>query len=157
MSAKEMQRYCSYRHLNPARREIRLLTIKDEQLRCYLSHTSLDDRPQYIALSYYWGAPGASKPIVLGGEMLRIGKTLYQFLKALYRKLGPVTVWLDVLCIDQDNLADQSSQVAMMGDIYIQACCVYAWFGKGDAGTDIALKSLHAGVDELRDPTTEGT
>ena len=153
--AKEVPHYSAYQPLDPAKREIRLLTIEDESLYCSLKHASLDQRPDYIALSYYWGAPGVIKPIVLGGETLHVRKTLYHFLKSRFRHLGVVTVWLDVLCIDQSSVSEQSSQVSIMGDIYKQASCVYAWLGRGDADTDFALASVRRTENDGIDPDDE--
>ena len=49
----------TYSRLDPNRREIRLLRIHpghhDETVRCDLSIVSLDDRPEFEALSYVWG------------------------------------------------------------------------------------------------------
>lgn len=140
--ALDLAVYNGYKPLDPHKRDIRLLSITSPDLNCRLHHASLDDQPTYSALSYYWGAPGASRTILINDIELQMRKTLHQFLKALYRRRGPLTVWLDVICINQHDLAEQSAQVAMMGDIYSEATCVYAWLGKGDADTDLAIAAL---------------
>lgn len=133
--------YSSYKPLNAEQDEIRLLNVR-EGLQCTLRHVNLQDQPPYCALSYYWGAPGITKPIWINGEEVQVRKTLYKFLKSLLHQFGPLTVWLDVICINQRNLTEQSAQVTMMGDIYKLATCVYAWLGAGDADTDYAFSHL---------------
>lgn len=137
--------YRGYRPLDPERREIRVLDLKSN-LNCWLRHVSLDDNPPYFALSYYWGFPSATKPITVIAtdswhhEIVQLRKTLYRFLKSLLRQYGAMTVWLDVICINQRSFDEQSAQVAMMGDIYRQAACVYAWMGNDDADIEYTLR-----------------
>ena len=59
-----------YEPLDPAKSEIRLLTVvskPDEPLRCILRKHSLDENPIYFALSYVWGNPSNTKPIIVDG------------------------------------------------------------------------------------------
>lgn len=61
-----------YNTLNPERREIRLLKLlpprsgpspaRSALVNCTLEHVSLDDEPQYQALSYVWGDPALTMP-----------------------------------------------------------------------------------------------
>lgn len=130
-----------YGPLDVARREIRLLDI-GPNLKCSLRHASLDDKPSYQALSYYWGAPGKELPITVNNREVTLRKTLHRFFEILQQRFTNLTVWVDVLCINQRDRAEQSQQVAMMGDIYQQASSVYSWLGDGDADTDYALQYL---------------
>lgn len=137
--------YPGYRSLDPMRRETRVLDLKTNLI-CSLRHVSLDDEPHYVALSYYWGFPGATRPITVNdndtgqSEVVQLRKTLYKFLKSLIRQYGAMTVWLDVICINQRSFDEQSAQVAMMGDIYRQAACVYAWLGSDDADIEYTFR-----------------
>ncbi|KAG5807705.1 hypothetical protein H9Q74_007679 [Fusarium xylarioides] len=44
-----------------------------------------------------------------------------------------VPLWIDAICINQDDIAERNSQVAMMSQIYGSARCVVAWLGEEDA------------------------
>jgi len=56
--------------LDPAKREIRLLHLApseniDDQPKCFLENISVNDNPQYEALSYAWGDVKVTQPIDL--------------------------------------------------------------------------------------------
>lgn len=139
--ADDVPRYPDYQPLAHDSREIRLLDLGPD-FKYTLRHVSLDDKPCYVALSYYRGAPGTTKPIWVNGFEIQLRKTVYQFLKSLFRQFGSITVWLDVICINQRDVQEQGSQVSMMGEIYGTANCVCCWLGAGSADTDYALRRL---------------
>lgn len=142
--ARDAPRYPDYKPLDSSLNEVRLLELGPD-FKYTLRHASLSNRPQYAALSYYWGAPGVTKPIWLNGHEVQIRNTVRQFLKSLHQQFGSITVWLDVICIDQRNLREQSAQVSMMGNIYSAASCVYAWLGADSAShIPIALKGVES-------------
>lgn len=145
-----------YVPLDVARREIRLLDI-GPNLTCSLRHASLDDMPLYQAVSYYWGAPGKEMPITVNERVVTLRKTLHRFFEILQRRCTHLTVWVDVLCINQRDRVEQSQQVAMMGNIYQQASSVYSWLGDGDADTDYAMQYLLDLQRGLRDVAKEKT
>lgn len=136
--ATEAPFYRGYRALSTVSKEIRLLDIGPD-LVCSLRHADLDDKPSYFALSYYWGARGEELPITVNGEQVRLRKTLHRFFEVLQKRFSNLTVWVDVICINQRDRVEQSHQVSMMGDIYRQASSVYAWLGDGDADSDFAF------------------
>ena len=141
--AADAPAYPDYQHLDAAVHEIRLLDLGDN-FQYTIRHVSLHQNPKYFAVSYYWGAPGVTKSIWVNGHQIQLRKTVYQFLKSLYRQFGSITIWLDVICINQRDKQEQGSQVSMMGDIYTKAQVVYSWLGVGSADTDHALRYLHA-------------
>jgi hypothetical protein len=129
--------YDHYRALDPAKREIRVLDLRRGP-ECTLRHVSLDDDPKYHALSYYWGPPSSTRPLMIHQsahnqtQVVQVRRTLAMFLEELYAYHGAITIWLDVICINQRSSTEQSSQVAMMGEIYRQAAGVTAWLGGWD-------------------------
>jgi hypothetical protein len=55
-------------------------------------------------------------------------------------------LWIDAICIDQDNLPERGHQVRQMGLIYQKAERVLIWLGHGTEETDLVMdfmKSLH--------------
>jgi hypothetical protein len=135
--ASDAPNYERYLPLTSSSSEIRVLDLKSESV-CTLRHVSLDDAPEYFALSYYWGPPTSTKPLTIrqadsnDSQVVEIRRTVAAFLKQLYRRHGVITIWLDVICINQRSIEEQSSQVAMMGEIYRRAQGVYAWMGGWD-------------------------
>src|SRR6266536_227618 len=69
---------------------IRLLRIlpgaEEDQISCELSQHSLDDLPEYSALSYTWGDEPASEVILLDGEMFATRPNLHAALKEFRRR-----------------------------------------------------------------------
>ncbi|RYP19998.1 hypothetical protein DL765_003047 [Monosporascus sp. GIB2] len=138
-----------YRNLDRQRREIRLLQLlpiagpKHARIpECRLIQTSLLEGPQYVALSYVWGNPERNRVIVVDELGIRIPKNLFDALIALRPIKDPVTIWIDFLCINQENDAEKSWQVELMKDIYSRAKDVLAWLGPPDAESELAMKYL---------------
>ncbi|KAJ4374357.1 hypothetical protein N0V83_003098 [Neocucurbitaria cava] len=53
-------------------------------------------------------------------------------------------LWIDAICIDQSNLEERASQVAMMKDIYSNASGVVIWLGDSDVRLEAALVAIYA-------------
>ena len=51
-------------------------------------------------------------------------------------------LWIDAICIDQGATTERIHQVALMGDIYIQAAEVLVWLGQGDGGIEATLHAV---------------
>ena len=51
-------------------------------------------------------------------------------------------IWIDAICIDQDNLEERGSQVQIMDRIYSEADYVVVWLGEEDGYTDTALSTI---------------
>jgi hypothetical protein len=154
--------YRHYHPLNGARREIRVLDLVDKS-ECVLHHVSLNDDPEFFALSYYWGPPTSTRPFSVretGGVMpasdVLIRRTVADFLSNLYVLYGQITVWLDVMCIDQRNVDEQSAQVAMMGEIYQRAQGVYAWMGGWDPDMEYFFEHCTAMIGGTTNTTPDG-
>lgn len=128
----------------------RLMTILpgkyEEALQCTILECQLQNSSSYEALSYAWGATEAldeCHPIIsLNKEEFTISSTLEQALRRL-RKLDTARVmWIDRVCIDQDNIDERNRQVAIMPDIYRGAVRVIAWIGEKSNDSDRALSFL---------------
>jgi hypothetical protein len=104
-------------------------------LHCTLKELSFDVRnkaqPRYKALSYVWGAKLEKRPLLCDNRMIFITPNCESALRYLRHKKNSVTLWVDAVCIDQDNWDERAHQVDMMGDIYRRACEVVIWLGEG--------------------------
>ncbi|KAJ4289863.1 hypothetical protein N0V90_011196 [Kalmusia sp. IMI 367209] len=85
---------------------------------------------QFDALSYCWGDPKCTHIIVCNDIDLPINGNLYQALRAL-RNPGHQSryLWVDAICINQDDEIEKSHQVFHMLQIYQLANKVIAWLG----------------------------
>jgi hypothetical protein len=134
--------------LSPKGDQIRLLKLyplderSDNNLEAHLT-VRKDDEP-YEALSYTWGSSGSMSSIGIWSdsgefEEIHIQGNLASALRQLRRERKPRTLWIDAICIDQDNLEEKNHQVPKMATIYNGARRVCVWLGEGGAGTERAL------------------
>jgi hypothetical protein len=116
---------------------------------------SLDAKPEYCALSYYWGAPGEEHIVKIKNKPFSLRRTLFAFLAGLQKHFGALKVWIDVICINQRDRKEQGQQVEMMQDIYRDAKAVYAWLGTADEDSERAFECLNSTDEEdLDDPAS---
>ena len=84
----------------------------------------------YEALSYTWGT-AADFPITINNEHgFLVTKNLAAALRRLRRGVEPRWLWIDAICIDQNNATERGQQVAIMGEIYKRANVVLIWLGE---------------------------
>lgn len=123
--------------LDHRKASIRLLQIRadlshDGLIQCSLAHTTIDETP-YSCLSYRWGEPLPIWKILINGRPHHVGGNLYDFLDIFRQStLNQATesIWIDALCIAQDDVIERNHQVTQMGKIFSTAQSVYVWLGK---------------------------
>jgi Heterokaryon incompatibility protein (HET) len=135
-----------YQPLDPSRLELRRLTLSpagfDDNLYGTLDIVSLNDRPNYDALSYVWGEDLARTPMIIGGTEISITPNLDDALRHLRHRLLTRSIWVDAICIDQKNLVERADQVKFMRQIYRQASRTLVWLGSSGNDSDIAMRSI---------------
>ncbi|KAF1938832.1 HET-domain-containing protein [Clathrospora elynae] len=158
-----------YQVLDPPGHAIRLLTLLpgefSDDIYLSITHEELEDenRTPYDCLSYIWGDAAqahqklyiSQKLAVDGAEVdvlqfLYVRNNLLAALKYLRLPDTPRVIWIDAICIDQQNLTEKGTEVARMGQIYNKAAQVIIWLGPEDEYTSMALDTierLSAGVE----------
>lgn len=125
--------------------EIRLLNIKeapdDQSIHCTLERTTLIDPGNYYALSYRWGDLRNKKKIVVDDAVIEVRYNLEAALRQL-RSRGYLRVWIDALCINQEDLEERGLQIRNMRQIYSQAKLVVSWLGDDPDNIASAVKYL---------------
>jgi hypothetical protein len=126
----------NYQPLDATAGEFRLLTIQpadneDDQIESRLDHESFGSLPPYGALSYCWGDPQDTRPILINGHRFNATANLYAALVRM-RSEGIGRLWIDAICINQADLDEKAKQISMMGSIYQKAQHVHAWTGPDD-------------------------
>ncbi|KAF1969334.1 hypothetical protein BU23DRAFT_374876, partial [Bimuria novae-zelandiae CBS 107.79] len=120
--------------LDPARSEIQTLTLLpgqyDDTIHCILQIVSLDDDPEYEALSYVWGRDRDSKEIFFDEQACTITVNLDAALRRLLDETEPRVLWVDALCINQNDIVEKNVQVPIMGRVNCGASRVIAWLGE---------------------------
>ncbi|KAK4506393.1 hypothetical protein PRZ48_000123 [Zasmidium cellare] len=135
-------------------KSFRLATLhggqKDNQISLTVQEYELDTCPPYVALSYEWGYEH-EKVVSLNGTPFRIRTNLHDFLQVL--RPGPSEsrlLFIDAVCINQEDLEERSVQVHLMRDIYEGAERVWAWLGRDSVASDVVADVCQVeSVDEV--------
>lgn len=114
----------------------------------------------YEALSYAWGSTSNQKPILVDdaagdANTILVTENLELALRHLRRRAESRTLWIDAVCIDQNNIEERNQQVSMMGNVYARASQVLVWLGPEENDSDHAMELLqYLGERVDADPTT---
>jgi hypothetical protein len=151
----------------PYRTSIRLLEVKPKTwsgINYSLSVVELGKAPPFNALSYTWGNPmtpfsetsleestdAVTRRLLLCDDCkLHITANLSDALDALHKvdiTSSSATklqyVWIDAICINQEDHSERAAQVSIMAEIYKSAKNVIVWLGKKDEFTEDALTAI---------------
>jgi hypothetical protein len=116
--------------------------LKGPQILCRLILENIYRSPDYKALSYEWGSADDSKAIVLNGRVVSIRQNLWWALWHLRGDELEMRLWIDALCINQEDAIERGHQVSMMGSIYRNAE-VICWLGRGDGNGNLTRAMRH--------------
>jgi hypothetical protein len=94
-----------------------------------VGHCCDEPLPIYQAVSYCWGQPLFSLFLICDGRCMPITPTVDSMLRCLRKRDVPRNLWIDALCIDQNNNDEKAKQVRNMGKIYGDAEKVHVWLG----------------------------
>ncbi|KAH9890861.1 heterokaryon incompatibility protein-domain-containing protein [Xylariomycetidae sp. FL2044] len=113
----------------------RILCLKrpgtTSEIECELVHAELDSSTiPYEALSYAWGCPERSKEIYMHDHKALITSNLYEILKELQHEHLDRYLWIDDLCINQEDVRERGHQVQNMRKIYRGAERVIVYLGR---------------------------
>ncbi|VUC31535.1 unnamed protein product [Clonostachys rosea] len=130
-----------YTALRAEQREIRLLSLEpskfdDEPIQLSLYTVPLDSPGSYEGLSYTWGETLPKFDVKVNGLGFQIGGNLHSALRHLRHPDQPRRLWVDAVCINQDDVKEREEQVSIMRDIYGSASSVIAWIGENDGSND---------------------
>ncbi|VUC24927.1 unnamed protein product [Clonostachys rosea] len=118
--------------------------------RLVLSSYPIHDLPKFVALSYTWGHPhnqnpGVIKayqqhfPIYVNDQQFRVLKNLKEALSSLlwfWDFSDDVQhLWIDAICINQDDIAERAAQVSIMDHIFMRAQTTAVWLGQSTPGS----------------------
>lgn len=120
-----------------------------------------NDMPRYIwgdyfALSYTWGSPENKATILLDGHEFKVTRNLEDALRSLRDcKVLPEQglLWVDALCINQDDLSERASEVQRMQSIYVSAVDSIVYLGSGDPATEAGIEFINIAGRAWNNPT----
>ena len=159
----------------PSSESFRLITIHQAgpdpgSIECDLEIISLTAAPSYAALSYTWGSEDVDHAVEVNGATAPVTKSCYDALIALrdqwftaqvvprsysgtskfqaFREAAICRLWIDQLCISQQDYEERAAQILVMREIYTLAAAVWIW------GEDLTAKYRESdtlpGADDRR-------
>jgi F420-0:gamma-glutamyl ligase-like protein len=128
-------------------RLLRLMPHKDVRadIQCELFEYSFQnscDTHLYEALSYVWGDVKERLPVFIHGLRFDVTVNLHAALSGLRNYSIERILWIDAICIDQENAAEKEHQIQSMAKIYGQANRVVVWLGEAANDSDLAVEAI---------------
>ena len=156
--------------LTDPRDSFRLLTLDagsaDEPLSANLCEARRSSGPVYKCLSYTWStdpdvvtidSPTSTdlwKPITVNGQIVAITNNLWCALRAIRRRDLRLCIWVDALCIRQDDDVEKSQQVQMIGATFSNASHVLCWVTEDDVFSELFQSLWHEPATQNPSPST---
>lgn len=133
--------------------EIRLIAIHPGKfgtpVKCTIFHAWLSQKLEYEALSYTWGDDQDRRTIIYTDGIvsngansitaLRVTPNCCSALQRLRRIKEFRLVWIDAICIYQQDLEERSSQVLMMSRIFNEAERTVIYLGEEGEDSNLAI------------------
>lgn len=155
-----------YSALDESASEIRLMTLLPGRFEDDISITietvvlTKEHIPQYEALSYVWGSKenlvGISakalvrrrrrRPKACSHGTISVTQNLAIALPYLRKEDKPRVLWIDAICVNQQDRAERGHQVKRMAAVYSMASQVIIWLGPESQNSTLALRAIdHVG------------
>lgn len=98
---------------------------------------------EFDALSYFWGNEEADRTLSIDNTPLSIKPNLETALRELSKGKVERLLWIDAICINQNDTNERNAQVRMMSSIYRSAARVIIWIGpRWTGGTSSAAEAI---------------
>ncbi|KAI0436565.1 hypothetical protein F4803DRAFT_541810, partial [Xylaria telfairii] len=132
-------------------------TDKNEPIKGRLRTIPLNENSHYNAVSYVWGDVASNTATVMVKDndkqlqfcSKKARDNLVEGLRVFRLANQERTLWVDALCINQEDRDERSQQVGMMGLIFWLAECVLIWLGRDE-------RRIASGVFKYMQPISRG-
>ncbi|KAI1755698.1 heterokaryon incompatibility protein-domain-containing protein [Xylaria castorea] len=133
-----------YPQLDPKAHTIRLVELSPGDFSALPIHCQLVERElapplSYKALSYSWRGDDVASDMAIfcNSKPIYISANLHAALRRLRRPNAVVRIWVDAICINQQDEAERAYQVGMMREIYQNSSEVLIWLGESGPYDDM--------------------
>jgi hypothetical protein len=134
----------SYRQLRLG--ETRLLELRpgfqDTPLSGEVHHINIEKAPPYQALSYVWGPAMQNYTLETPEGRIPIATSLYAALNRVRARDEVTYLWVDAVCINQNDGHEKSIQIRMLPKIFQSADVVLCWLGGEREDSALAIETL---------------
>jgi len=123
-------------------------------LACSLHSYKIDEAPQYYAISYAWGPRNLTRGILCDGQRLKVSPHLLAGLRSIRALYGShMCLWVDAICIQQDNNKEKAALVRNMDNIFRDAMAVLVWLGREANRSKLAMQFIPRLLECLKHAT----
>ena len=133
---------------------------ESDPIECTICHEKLSDGSlDYEAVSYTWGNSGLTHVIYCNDakQSLSVGKNCHAALRRLRLPEKRRNLWIDAVCINQEDLSERGHQVRMMKEVYDCASGVMVMLNDKVPECRLLLDELAEANYILDDLAEEGT
>lgn len=133
--------------------EVRLLhllpaTDTTQPLTCRLEISdpmlAVEGALEYETLSYTWSTESPTEELIVHESThISITPNLASFLRQRRDADKVVVLWVDAICVNQQDIAERNLQVSFMNLIYTVCTSITVWLGPEDEESDLAVEELH--------------
>lgn len=102
-------------------------------IKCVTRVAALSDGPVYEALSYRWGNDRNRRWITVGDQLASVTGSLHAALLRLRLQDEKRALWIDQICINQEDTDEKASQIRLMGQIYSHCTRCLVWLDDPDS------------------------
>jgi Heterokaryon incompatibility protein (HET) len=148
-----------YQPLDHDQQQIRVLKLlagkRQDAIRGELIPTSLSSatRLSYETISYVWGDPIRTAWLDISGQVLPVPFNTASALRRMRRADHERVVWIDAICINQDDHDERGQQVSLMGLVYSSASGNLIHLGDCERTAERILRAVHLLDGEARGAT----
>ena len=129
--------------------QIRLLRLQPssetyDSVRCTLAAFTLDEIPEYEALSYLRGDPSGAdgRKIWIDSSPFLVRPNLGIAMKRMRNEIQGRWIWIDAICINMRDLAERNAQIPLIRTIFSKARQVIVWLGEPSPRDLPAIETL---------------
>ncbi|KAK2005688.1 HET-domain-containing protein, partial [Colletotrichum eremochloae] len=106
-------------------------------LRCSIIQRQRSTQSEaYSALSYTWGTYEFTRTLEIESDgdtsYMRITLNLDTALRQFRASVKEICLWIDAICLNQNDEVEKAQQIPLMGHIYGEAKMVHIWLGPAD-------------------------
>ena len=124
--------------------------VRDEPLICALRTSHVNDI-ECKAILYVWGAEMRVHYIHYDNMPVKITVTSNEAFRQVRRMSTTKPLWVDSICINQNNLKEKGYQALMTGQIWKSACRLLILVGSADSVCIPELKDLAGKMNQMID------
>ncbi|KAK0648021.1 heterokaryon incompatibility protein-domain-containing protein [Cercophora newfieldiana] len=126
-------------------------SFEDPILCTLIAYRLSDPRLNFEPVSYTWGDASDRVLIHVGGNgaCLSVTRNCFNTLKSLRQPDLPRLLWIDAICINQDDVAERSAQVRIMDKVYATGQQTLIYLGEATHENDMLFAELEAADSDL--------